>query len=201
MKIFFVYFCLVNYLVSSEVIVLNEGSLEQQTLSKDGFILYYEKQQPNEWTKLIEQTQEIPDLYFFEMNCTKFDCTQSEFVSQLPTMVYSVDNMIWENIDIQSDLYTFTYETFIKNCFLNRKKCKDHELETLKEFENESADTVRDTIDELTNRIAELEAAFSDYYKKMEEDFNKKRLEIRADLENTEDMIAVLKDILSSIDS
>ena len=35
----------------------------------------------------------------------------------------------------------------------------------------------------------------------MEEDFNKKRLEIRADLENTEDMIAVLKDILSSIDS
>lgn len=186
---------------SSEVIVLEEGSLEQQTLSKDGFILYYEKIQPVEWTELIDQTKFIPDIYFFEMNCTKYDCTQSEFVKEMPTLVYSVDNSIWDHVDLKSDIYSFAYETFVKNCFLNRKKCKDHELETLKQFENESVDTLEYTIDDLTNRIAELEATFSDYYKKLEEEFNKKRLEIRGDLEKTEDIIDVLKDILSSVNS
>lgn len=187
--------------VSAEVVVLEEGSLEQQTLSKDGFILYYEKTQPQEWTNLIDETTFIPDLYFFEMNCTKYDCTQSEFVDTLPTLVYSVDNSIWDHVDLKSDLYTFTYKNFIKNCFLNRIKCKDHELETLNQFENESADTLSNTIDDLTNRIADLEATFSDYHRKIEQEFNQKRLEIRADLEKTEDMIDVLKDILSSINS
>jgi hypothetical protein len=186
---------------STEVIVLEEGSLEQQTLSKDGFILYYEKTQPPEWVELIEQTEFIAEIFFFEMNCSKYDCTKSEFVTTLPCLVYSVDNSIWENIDIKSDLYSFTYENFVKNCFLNRKKCKDHELQTLINFENESENTIQETIDELTNRIAELEATFYDYHKKLEEEFNKKRLEIRGSLEKTEDMINVLKDILLSVNS
>lgn len=192
---------LILHIANAEKIILKEGSLERQTLSKDGFILFYEDMPPPEWTNIIKQSENIKDLYFFEMNCTKYDCSQNEFVNSYPTLVYSVDNSIWENIDIKSDLYTFTFETFEKSCFINRKKCKDHELETLNNFENESQETLQNTLDELNNRVAELESIFQNYIQQIQEDFNKKRLEIRKDLEITEDMIGILKDILSSINS
>lgn len=182
--------------VSGEVVVLKEGSLEQQTLSKDGFILYYEKKQPDAWLDLIQSSQDVTNITFFEMNCTKYECSQSEFVKELPSLVYSVENSIWEPVPLDDALYDFTYKTFVKSCFLNRIKCKDHELDVIQKFDNESIETIQNAAGELTSRIAELEATFADYYKQLEREFHKKRLEIRSDLEKTEDMINVLNDMV-----
>lgn len=178
-------------LVNSEHVILKEGSIEQQTFGKDGLILFY-YDYPDYWDNLVNNTQQ--NLTFFELNCKKYDvCT--EWSDTFPHLVYSVDNSIWEPVETEN-LELFIFETFEKRCVYNIPKCKKHELETLKAFEDQSVEVIQGAIDDLRNKVAEFEATFEDYYKKLQEEFNKKRSEIRDQLEKAEDSIKVLNDLL-----
>ena len=65
-----------------------------------------------------------------------------------------------------------------------------------KEFEGEQPETIKNAIDDLKNRIVEFEATFEDYYQKLQDEFNKKRINIRDSILKTEEIIKVLNDLL-----
>lgn len=176
-----------------EPIVLEEGSLDQQTLGKDGLLLLY-KEYPDEWTSIMEYAEDIEDLYFFEVNCNNFHEFCLTHTKTFPTILYSVENSIWEKVE--DDLQQFTFDTFERRCVYNREKCNEDQLNTLEEFEQESPETINNAIDDLRGRIVEFEATFEDYYQKLQDEFNKKRIDIRDSILKTEEIINLLNDLL-----
>lgn len=194
-----VLFCLlIIYCVNAEVVKLKEGSLEHQTLAKDGFILFY-KTKPEIWDEMIAVSEKLVNVTFFEMDCEKYECSENELVNGYPSIVYSVDNQFWEPLDLSSNIYDFIFNTFVKDCIINRDKCKPHELSTLLEFEDEAADIIINAKNDLQNRVAQLESSFEDYYKNLEKEYHKKRAEIRDDLEKVEDMIHILNELIIKV--
>jgi hypothetical protein len=191
MKIFLLLLCL-TLTHAHTPIVLEEGSLDKQTLGKDGMILLYETY-PDEWDKIVDFAQDISDVYFFEVNCNLFEDWCANYT--LPSLLYSVENSKWEPVALDEDIYDFVFDTFEKRCVLNRVKCNEDELKTIAEFEHESPDTISSAVDELRGRIAEFEATFEDYYQKLQDEFNSKRVEIRDSIEKTEEVINILNDL------
>jgi len=178
-------------LATSEHVILKEGSLEKQTLGQDGLILFY-YEYPDYWKQLIINTEQ--NLTFFEIDCKRYDICR-EWSDTFPHLVYSVDNSVWKPVK-DDNLELFIFETFEKRCVYNRPKCNKHELETLKAFEEQPVQVIQNAIYDLQNKIAEFEATFEDYYKQLQEEFNRKRSEIRDQLEKAEDSIKVLNDLL-----
>lgn len=188
-----IYLLLLTLTHAHEPIVLGEGSLDQQTLGKDGLLLLY-KEYPDEWTSIIDYAEYIPDMHFFEVNCNNFYEFCLTHTTTFPTILYSVENSIWERVE--EDLEQFVFDTFERRCVYNREKCNDDELKTLEEFEGEQPETIKKAIDDLKNRIVEFEATFEDYYQKLQDEFNKKRIDIRDSILKTEEIIKVLNDLL-----
>lgn len=176
---------------NAEHIILKEGSLEKQTLGKDGLILFH-YEYPDYWHDLVNNTKQ--NLTFFEVNCAVYDIC-SEWSDTLPHLVYSVDNSMWEPVETDN-LEMFLFEHYEKRCVYNRPKCKEHELNTLNLFEEESKEVLEEAIDDLRITITDFEATFADYYRQLQEEFNKKRSEIRDQLEKAEDSIKVLEDLM-----
>jgi len=181
-------------IVNAEHIVLKEGSIEKQTLGKDGLILFH-YDYPDWWMPLIQNTSQ--NLTFFELDCNVYDVCE-EWSDTFPHLVYSVDNSMWESVNTD-DLSDFLFEHFEKRCVYNRPKCKEHEIETLQRFETQNSTVIKQTVDKLRNNIAEFEATFADYYRQLQDEFNQKRTEIRDQLEKTEESIAVLEDLIEFI--
>lgn len=192
-RVFF--YLLIIYCVNAEVVKLKEGSLEHQTLGKDGFILFY-KTKPDIWDEMIAVSEKLVNVTFFEMDCEKYECSENELVNGYPSIVYSVDNQFWEPFDLSENTYDFIFNTFVKDCTINRDKCKPHELSTLLEFEDETSDNIINAKNDLQNRVAQLESSFEEYYKNLEKEYHKKRAEIRDDLEKVEDMIHILNKLI-----
>ena len=178
----------------SEHIVLGEGSLEQQTMGKDGIILFH-YEYPDYWSPLIKNT--TVNLTFFELDCNLYEDFCKEYSTTFPHLMYSVDNSLWQPIT-EENLNLFLFENFERRCAYNILKCKDHELETLHSFEQQPNEVIEQAIDKLRSKVVEFEATFADYYRQIEEEFNKKRMKIRQQLEKTEESIKVLQDILEA---
>ena len=188
-----IWLLLLFVVANSEHIILKEGSIEKQTLGKDGLLLFH-YDYPDYWHELVNNTQQ--NLTFFEINCEVYDVC-SEWSDTFPHLVYSVDNSMWEPVETDN-LQLFIFEQFEKRCAYNRPKCKQHELETLEMFEEESKEVIQGAIDDLRTKIADFEATFADYYRQLQEEFNAKRSEIRDQLERAEESIHVLEDLSMS---
>lgn len=186
---------LFSIVYAHEPIVLDEGSLDQQTLGKDGLLLLY-KTYPDEWTSIIDSSEDIENINFFEVNCNYFHDFCSKHTDTFPTILYSVENSIWEKINIDENLEDFVFHTFERRCVYNRDKCNEDELKAIEEFEGETPETINAAIDELRTRIVEFEATFEEYYQKIQDEFNKKRINIRDSILKTEEIIKVLDDLL-----
>ena len=186
---YFIFLLLIS--ASAEHIILKEGSINEQTYGKDGLMLFH-YDYPDYWQRIIQNTKQ--NITFFEVNCQLFDVC-NVWSDTFPHLVYSVDNKMWKPVD-SDNLEVFIFETFEKRCVYNRLKCKEHELDTLLLFDEESPEVIQLAIDDLRNKVSEIEATFADYYQKIQNEFEKKRIEMRDKLEQAEDSIKILEDLI-----
>ncbi len=176
--------------IHAERVMLKEGSIEKQTYGKDGLILFH-YDYPDYWNSIIEDTR--LNITFFEVNCNLYDVCQ-QWSDTIPHLVYSVDNSIWKAVKTD-DIEDFIFRTFEKRCVFNRIKCKEHELRTIEMFEEEPVEVIEEAIDDLRANVVEIEATFADYYKQIQEEFEKKRVDVRKQLEQVEESINILQDL------